>query len=282
MHKIRRISLLLAFTLLVSACSTRFMYRQLDWLIPWYVDDFVTLDEAQEQQLDGAIERLLEWHRAYQLPRYAGFLRGIADSVGEGLSNDDLDLLINQTRLFTDELAVQAAVELVPVIQTLSDEQISELFSNIDQVNEEYRKKYIDTPEIRRRDKRRKDMEKQIKRWTAELDERQLVLIDVWSEQYELMGLEFLNSRLAWQQELQRVLMVRKNEDLFASRFQQLAVSRRLGRSELFQQKFDTNQTLLKALYADIDNSLTSYQRRQIQNRLHSLADDFVRLAEGN
>jgi hypothetical protein len=94
------------------------------------------------------------------------------------------------------------------------------------------------------------------------------------------MGLEFLNSRLAWPMALRKILLNRKNPDQFATEFQQLFFNRRLGRSDQFKLKFEKNQILMKQLYADIDKSLTSYQRSQIQNRLRSMASDLRGLSE--
>ena len=60
--------LLLLFCLFLgTACSNKFFYNQLDWLIPWYVDDYVDLTLVQKENLDKQVEMLLQWHRGEEL-----------------------------------------------------------------------------------------------------------------------------------------------------------------------------------------------------------------------
>ena len=56
--------------LLLAACTTTFMYRNLDWLIPWYVNGMVDIDRAQKAELKQHLAPLLEWHREEELRRY--------------------------------------------------------------------------------------------------------------------------------------------------------------------------------------------------------------------
>ena len=63
--------LLLASLLLLAACSsTTFFYNRLDFILPWYVDDFAELNGEQEKYLDELLAPFLHWHRAQELPRY--------------------------------------------------------------------------------------------------------------------------------------------------------------------------------------------------------------------
>ena len=48
--KLARLFLLSLFVLTLTSCSSTFLYNQLDWLIPWYLDDYVDLTRAQKKQ----------------------------------------------------------------------------------------------------------------------------------------------------------------------------------------------------------------------------------------
>lgn len=47
-----RLALALVTILVLSGCGVRFFYSQLDWLVPWYLRDYVTLDDSQRALLD--------------------------------------------------------------------------------------------------------------------------------------------------------------------------------------------------------------------------------------
>ena len=57
----------------VAGCTAGFVYNRLDWLVSWYVNGLVSLDDAQEEQLRTSVRRTLAWHRETQLTRYIGF-----------------------------------------------------------------------------------------------------------------------------------------------------------------------------------------------------------------
>ena len=75
---------LLGGVLFLGACSsTTFVYNRLDFLVPWYVDDYVDLNQQQKQHLDGLLEPFLVWHRARELPDYLKILDGIEDNLNQ-------------------------------------------------------------------------------------------------------------------------------------------------------------------------------------------------------
>ena len=47
-------------TICMSACSIRIMYNYLDWIIPFYIDDYVTLTDHQEKLFDRGIIQFLQ------------------------------------------------------------------------------------------------------------------------------------------------------------------------------------------------------------------------------
>ena len=80
----RKLIAVVLLTLLVAGCTMSFTYNHLDWLIPWYVDDYVDLSRQQRQLLQGQLGPVLQWHREEELERYLEILDQIeADLAGE-------------------------------------------------------------------------------------------------------------------------------------------------------------------------------------------------------
>ena len=78
---------------------------------------------------------------------------------------------------------------------------------------------------------------------------------------------------------LKDVLQQRHDGDQFERMLNDLFANRGLGRSDQFKQKLDHNQQRLKQLYLDLDQSLSSDQRRHLINKLHAYAEDFRELS---
>jgi hypothetical protein len=119
-----------------------------------------------------------------------------------------------------------------------------------------------------------------IQRWTGELNPKQLGLIEQWSEQYQLMGDEFIQSRLQWQQQLRQVLQHRNQPQQLEQGITRLFGDRRSTRTEQHRRKFQYNENLLKRLFLTLDRSLTSEQRYHFVRKLNNYAEDFRELSE--
>jgi hypothetical protein len=275
-----RISLLLAFVIFLSACSVKFYYNQLDWLVPWYVDDYVSLTDEQEEIFNHHLDEYLEWHRTEQLPVYADFLGWAASASKDGFDDSELQHIQHQVNEFTATMFARLAPALVDLFHTFSDEQVDELFDNFGRENLEYREEKIEISEREHRDDRAKELTRLVERWTGKLDGAQMQFIEQWSQQYRRMSADFLASREQWQKQLKVVLQRRQDRDYLQQALLDLFARRYSMRSERYQEKFQFNEQLLKSLYARLDQSLSTNQRQSMITELNDIAEDFRYLAK--
>lgn len=274
------ISLLLAVVIFLSGCSVKFYYNQLDWLVPWYVDDYVELTAEQEVIFHSHLDEYLKWHRTEQLPVYADFLNWAASASSNGFDESELEHIQQKINEFTATMFARLAPALVDLFQSFSEEQVNELFDNFGRENREYKEERIDISEREHRADRVKDLTRLIERWTGELDEPQLLYIEQWSQQYTRMSTDFLASREQWQKELKRVLQRRDDRNYLQEALLDLFARRYSMRSTQYQEKFQYNELLLKSLYASLDRSLTTYQREHMITKFKDIADDFRYLSK--
>jgi len=88
--------LILGLLLCLSGCSsTTFLYNRLDTLIGWYVRDYVPLSRDQRNDFNRRVEALLDWHRADELPEYVAWLDEFEESLDDGVSEGELNQLID-------------------------------------------------------------------------------------------------------------------------------------------------------------------------------------------
>ena len=112
----------------VSACSsTTYVYNRLDFLLPWYMDDYVDLDAEQEAYLDELLVPFLAWHRAHELPVYLTALNRIEDSLNQPLTAEIVGTIVTEFELAWLRLQSEGLERLLDLGASLSDEQIAAL-----------------------------------------------------------------------------------------------------------------------------------------------------------
>ncbi|MDX1692237.1 MAG: DUF6279 family lipoprotein [Ketobacteraceae bacterium] len=272
-------AVLMAFVLLLSGCAVKLVYNQLDWVIPWYLDDYMSLNSSQEEVFDKRLKNYLTWHRKTQLPEYGAFLREVADDLETGMTKAGIHHVQERTRELGQVLLQRLVPDMVALFRDASDEQVAELFEAFEKQNEKYREEYIEASEKAQRKKRARETEAYIERWTGRLNSEQKALIREGTSNYQLMGQEWLDARLAWQQEFRRILGVREDEQAFEKALTALLLADDFGQSEAFAAKLAHNQLLLENLYFRLDQTLSDRQRERAVEKLRSYARDFHELA---
>ena len=99
LSKVRSLLLLSLILLpfLVSSCSSiQIAYNQADFLLKWWLDDFVDLNEEQEKLYAQAIPILIKKHRQEELPKALLKLRQLKMKLDAPLSEEEGILIIKE------------------------------------------------------------------------------------------------------------------------------------------------------------------------------------------
>ena len=135
---------LICTLLLLGACSsTSFVYNRLDFIVPWYADDYVDLDAGQREQLDEMLVPFLAWHRQQELPRYIELLDDIQLRLDRPLAPDDVAASYAEVEQAWIRLQGQALAWLLELGDGLTDEQVEEFLEELQDQQLEYEKKYL-------------------------------------------------------------------------------------------------------------------------------------------
>jgi hypothetical protein len=271
---------LFGLLVLLTACSSfKTLYNQLDWILPWYLDDYISLNEDQKGPFNQQLESFIQWHRQQQLPQYADFMERLAASAEDGLDELEIESIYRELRLLTDQMVEGLVIQFIDLIETMDEQQYRRLFENLDQKNLQFKTKYIDTKELIQRDKRAQRKLELFEKWTGSVTEKQKQIVERWSEEYLLMGEAYLESQHAWQQRLKQILLKRDEDNFLQPALLTLVEQRRNLRSKTFNDKIVFNDKLDKQLYQELDRSLYSQQRAFLVKKLRSIASDFRELA---
>ena len=187
----------------LHSCSTSYVYDNLDWLVHWYVDDYVELTPQQKKEFDQRFSQLQRWHKESELQAYQLWLEDIREGLlQDSLSDKELAVSVRshreKTLYFWERLVVEAEPHLLQLLDQLSEEQRTELTQNIRQ---QLLKRYKD-PQVLDRKVWEKDkiarMEKGLKPWVGNLNREQKNKLQEWAAGLHNLDQQNREFRLEW------------------------------------------------------------------------------------
>jgi len=275
------IFLLAGLTLLVSGCSSKFAYNNLDWMLYWYIDDFIELDKNQKQQLDVKIDSWHAWHRTNELRVYRQHLEDLKAQVKTADLNTAQWLLhFDRGRSHWQRIRDQIIPELSVMAIQLSDQQIVTLFDKLEKDNQEaIEERNEDTLEERITNSKTRT-KKQIQEWTGKLSKHQIAIINDYQDQYQSTFEAWIEYRRTMQSEFKQLMLSRHKIDSFQTKFTNLLSDPDRYRSADYLRANQHNRNVFASMLAEIMPTLTNKQQKKVINEIDDLIDDIDDLIE--
>ncbi|MBU2012821.1 MAG: hypothetical protein KJ595_11640, partial [Gammaproteobacteria bacterium] len=227
----RPIASLLLLTLLCAAllngCSrATLVYRNLDMVVPWTLNDYLDLDNRQKDELRERLREHLAWHCSTQLPELLANLEQLErETAGGQLDRRDLEPQYRDVRDAMHSIAVEITPTATDLLRALSDEQVAELRSALEENREEYRDKYLAPPLERQIRERAERMQERLQYWLGQLNAAQRQRVLLWSHALNEQNSRWLSNRERWQ-ELLLAAVEQRHRDDFDDRIAQLLQER--------------------------------------------------------
>ena len=268
--------------LLLGGCGIRMAYSQLDWLVPWYLGDYVSLDRAQKKLLDVRLAARLDWHCSTQLTAYSGLLRELESDLRGDVPVDAqrLDLRLRQGEALWQVLVREITPDAGMLLAALSDEQVRELDQAFARRNTETREEFLDGSPEALRSRQIERMEKRLRDWFGPLSPAQRARVAAWSEALMPTTADWLQHRQRWQAAFVDALAQRSRPD-FESRIGLLMRSPELMWSPAYRNGVAHNRMQTLQLLADVVNTADPSQRTHLIGEIAAWAEQFEQLACG-
>jgi len=271
---------LLLCVFLAGCSATRVVYNQLDWILVWYINDFFTLDNEQEDWLEAAVERNMEWHRRDQLPEYARLLREIEQDISSRVMTPDrLERHYARIIVLWDEFIVQTMPDVTVFFLSLSQEQVDEFIENLKESNQELWDKYAgQTPEERQKN-RQEGAVKAIGRIFGRLSDKQKHLIRSYQASLHDVSDEWMAGRRQWQRDFRDLVIERPPEPEFSNRMIRLVLDPNENDPPDYRHLVVENRRTMMSMMAALIAGLSDTQRERFSKRLKKYARNFEILA---
>ncbi len=192
---------------LLTACSAvKLAYNNLPDLAYWWVDGFVDLNDGQSTQLRADLARLLDWHRANELPKIAELLQQIQRQAPADTTAQNVCRLFDEARSRFDVVGVQAESAAVALAMALSPAQIKHLEARYEKGNAKWRRDWLTGDRAERMEKRLNAAVERAEEFYGTLDDKQRAVLQVAIARSGFDPERSFAERLSRQQNLLRTL----------------------------------------------------------------------------
>lgn len=277
--KISQLTLLLATVLLLNGCAVKFVYNQLDWLIPIYIRNYIKLEGTQKDFVRDRIDHHLAWHRKTQLPVYAEQLRKIVHTISDKVDRETIKEQHAEVEQLGDFLVDAIAPDIANVLLTSNKEQLEFLQQKMDKSIAEFQTDYVDIPLESLKEKRAFELKKYIERWTGALTDEQQSFLQTWQDRYTPIAHELFEHQLAWQKEFKQAITSEASDEEKKNALILLLTDSDPFIDSEYQAKLDHNFDLTVELFLSLHQSLEEKQLKHLNKKMLAYAKDFEELS---
>lgn len=191
MRRCRWLMLLVCF--LFAGCGTKFAYNNISWFAVSYIEDFVSLSNSQESELEARLDSLQAWHKETQLPLYISQLEAI-----QSITRPDMNsaFIVDQSEQIKDHIRAivnKFAPDVYALSMQLSPKQDSEFLKNFREKQQDYYEERLSLNDEDSRERYRNRIEERLERWLGSVSKEQKQIIFTWSQ-------EWVNTNDSWRQ----------------------------------------------------------------------------------
>jgi hypothetical protein len=265
--------------LIVSCSAIQLGYNNADVAINWTARQYFDLEGDQEADFRARLAHFRAWHRNEELPRYEAFFHSAGGRVADGLSAEDIAWATSTVRERYYQLLNQAAVEIAPVLTTLTPAQLDHLQKQFAENNAKFAKEnQIGNPDKRRKDRLAR-MRDNIKEWLGDLTPNQEARVAAMVGASPSLAGYRLEERRRLQARFVQILREHHGTKALAEHLRELVNTIETERSPEYASAIKQYEASLDHLLLDLDASLSPEQRKHVVQKFASLASDFKTLA---
>ncbi|NVC92230.1 hypothetical protein FC650_00945 [Vibrio natriegens] len=259
-NKVLRYSLILISIFVLAGCTKKFFYNNLDWFVLEYLDDYVTLNQEQENLLEERLLFLAEWHKQEELPRYVNHLKEMETMTEEDITLNYLQQSRERFRDHYNRIVSKVAPELFSLSLLLTPQQQREFLLTVQKDYKKRNAKYADKTEKEVRKIVFENTEEWVTEWIGELNDGQQRNVTQFSNQVILNSPLWRNYRASIYQELEYMFDNKSNSVIYQKVFMQLMFEPESFYSDQLSQNMDHNLALVDQLTLSLSKSMTEKQ----------------------
>ncbi|MFC4699176.1 DUF6279 family lipoprotein [Glaciecola siphonariae] len=270
--------------LLITGCSAKFAYKNLDWLVYWYVDDYVELNNEQEDKFDAYIAQWQAWHIQSELPKYKAHLEELSNDIyTQNISIERMSYHQQKARDHWYRLRAHIAPGMADMATTLSEEQITYFFAALEKENVEDEKERAKREEKSAQERKEAWIERNLDNlsdWLGKLNDEQKSFVENSYGRFRSNSSNWVSYKRAYQQAMRSEFASPDRGERFKQRMIALINNPEAYRSSEMIEVSEHNERETKLYMLSLFTLSDEKQRRHLIGEIEDLRDDVVDLAQ--
>lgn len=269
------LSVLLLLSVLSACSGTTFLYNRLDFLIPWYLRDYVDLDRSQKQLLKGELEPFLAWHRSDELPIYLGILDQIEEALDAEVSTEQVASVAGEFENAWLRIEARALEWMLVLGAELSDAQMAEFLENLRGKQQEYEEEYLTRDDQEYVEESYENLLDAVQDYLGKLDWGQRAILEEAAARLQRSDTIWLQERANWLKRLEATL---QRDPGWQQTLRDSLAEREDSTSEAYVAVYDHNAQVIFEAVARVLNTRTEKQDRKLRGKLTGFRGDLETL----
>ena len=278
MRKCRWLVLLSCF--LFSGCGTKFAYNNISWFVVSYIEDFVSLSNSQESELEERLDLLQQWHKETQLPLYVSQLEVIQNTDRSDMNSAFITEQSDQIKDHIRSIVSKFSPDIYALSMQFNPKQDKEFLKNFREKQQEYYEERLSLNDEDSRERYRSRIEDRLERWLGTVSKEQKQIISTWSQ-------EWVNTNDNWRQyqnntyqDLSTLIEKKSDLDIAQPIIMNLLLNNEAYYPEGLEPELNKNMQTSANFLVDIVESSTNKQWAYFMSELASLKGTFESLQE--
>lgn len=278
MRKCRWLLLLVCF--LFVGCGTKFAYNNISWFVVSYIEDFFSLSNSQESELEARLDSLQAWHKETQLPLYIEQLQVLKNINRSELSPAFIVEQSEQIKNHVRSIVNKFSPDIYALSMQLSPKQDREFLTNFRKKQQEFYEERLSLHDDDSRERYRDRIEERLERWLGSISKEQKQIIVTWSQ-------EWINTNDSWREYQNNTyqdltLLMEKKSDLHISQpiIMKLLLNNESYYPDGLEFQLNKNMQTSAKFLVDIAAVSSDKQWSYFMNELESLESTLMTLQE--
>jgi hypothetical protein len=273
------LTLVVFFSFLLSSCSSiQLAYNQVDFLLKWWIDDYVDLTSEQEQLYDQSIPLLVKKHRQEELPKALQQLRKLRAKLDQPLQIDDGVNIVKDIKSFSRTSINLLQDDAVTLSLSLQPKQFSYLENAFAKSNKKFQNDFLKGSSEDRLDKRVEKIIERTESFSGNLSKSQKIQIKEIAREY-LLDMEVVYQTRLYKQQLIMKTLKKIAQDQLPPVQTKLMINQLFNEIELGstpeQKEFERRRDLHSGIVmAKITELFDEQQRKKTQAKIRSWEQD--------
>ncbi|MGR5354444.1 DUF6279 family lipoprotein [Vibrio chagasii] len=272
--------LLLLGCFLFVGCGTKFAYNNISWFAVSYIEDFVSLSNSQESELEARLDSLQAWHKETQLPLYIEQIEVLQSINRSELSPAFIVEQSEQIKNHIRTIVNKFSPDIYALSMQLNPKQGGEFLKNFRKKQQEFYEERLSLNDDDSRERYRERIEERLERWLGSVSKEQQQIIVAWSQ-------EWINTNNSWREYQNNTyqdltLLMEKKSDLHISQpiIMKLLLNNESYYPDGLESQLNKNMQISAKFLVDIAAVSSDKQWSYFMNELESLESTLITLQE--